>query len=37
MVMLELFEHLGPVVGDTEAFFRHEVEAFWRQLSSPDA
>jgi AcrR family transcriptional regulator len=37
MVMLELFEHLGPVVGDTEAFFRHEVEAFWRQLSSPAA
>ncbi|MCU0501820.1 MAG: TetR/AcrR family transcriptional regulator [Anaerolineae bacterium] len=37
MVMLELFEHLGPVVGDTEAFFRHEIESFWRQLSSPDA
>lgn len=37
MVMLELFEHLGPVVGDTEAFFRHEIEAFWRQLSNPGA
>ena len=28
MVMLELFEHLGPVVGDTAAFFRYEIEAF---------
>lgn len=37
LVMLELFEHIGPVVGDTKAFFRHEIEAFWRQLSSPAA
>ena len=28
MVMLELFEHLGPVVGDTAAFFRYEIDAF---------
>ena len=33
MVMLELFEHLGPVVGDPAAFYRHELEAFWRQLA----
>jgi hypothetical protein len=28
MVMLELFEHLGPVVGDAAAFFRYEIDAF---------
>jgi hypothetical protein len=28
MVMLELFEHLGPVVGDGAAFFRYEIDAF---------
>ena len=28
MVMLELFEHLGPVVGDSAAFFRYEIDAF---------
>ena len=32
MVMLELFEHLGPVVGDAAAFYRYELDAFWRQL-----
>lgn len=32
MVMLELFEHVGPVVGDTAVFYRYEVEAFMRQL-----
>lgn len=37
LVMLDLFEHIGPVVGDTEAFFRHEIEAFWRRLSNPAA
>lgn len=37
LVMLELFEHLGPVVGDTESFFEHEIQAFWRQLSSSGA
>ncbi|MCO6451318.1 MAG: TetR/AcrR family transcriptional regulator [Caldilineales bacterium] len=35
MVMLELFEHLGPVVGDPAAFYRYEVNAFWEQLSRP--
>lgn len=34
MVMLELFEHLGPVVGDAAAFYRYDVEAFWHQLSN---
>ncbi len=37
MVLLELFEHLGPVVGDVAAFYRYEVEAFWRQLSNAGA
>ncbi len=32
MVMLELFEHLGPVVGDAAAFYRYELDAFWQQL-----
>jgi len=32
MVMLELFEHLGPVVGDAAAFYRYEVEAFLQHL-----
>lgn len=32
MVMLELFEHLGPVVGDTAAFYRYELEAFIQRL-----
>jgi AcrR family transcriptional regulator len=32
MVMLELFEHLGPVVGDSAAFYRHELGAFFQQL-----
>jgi AcrR family transcriptional regulator len=32
MVMLELFEHLSPVVGDSAAFYRHELGAFFRQL-----
>jgi hypothetical protein len=32
MVMLELFEHLGPVVGDTAAFYRYELEAFMQRL-----
>ena len=32
MVMLELFEHLGPVVGDSAAFYRHELGAFLQQL-----
>jgi AcrR family transcriptional regulator len=32
MVMLELFEHLGPVVGDVAAFFRYEIDAFIHHL-----
>ena len=32
MVMLELFEHLGPVVGDGAAFYRYELGAFLQQL-----
>jgi AcrR family transcriptional regulator len=32
MVMLELFEHLGPVVGDSAAFYRYELGAFVQQL-----
>jgi AcrR family transcriptional regulator len=34
MVMLELFEHLGPVVGDVDAFYRYELDAFWRRLTT---
>ncbi len=32
MVMLGLFEHLGPVIGDTAAFYRYEVGAFLHHL-----
>jgi AcrR family transcriptional regulator len=32
MVMLELFEHLGPVVGDCAAFYRYELGAFLLEL-----
>jgi hypothetical protein len=32
MVMLELFEHIGPVVGDPAAFYRYELDAFFQQL-----
>ena len=32
MVMLELFGHIGPVVGDTAAFYRYELEAFMQRL-----
>jgi AcrR family transcriptional regulator len=34
MVMLELFGHLPPVVGDAAAFFRYEIEGFWQQLGN---
>jgi AcrR family transcriptional regulator len=38
MVMLELFGHIGPVVGDTSAFYRYEMEALMRRLGlNPDA
>jgi AcrR family transcriptional regulator len=32
MITLELFHHTPPTVGDTEAFYRHEVEGFIQQL-----
>ena len=32
MAMLELFEHLGPVVGDSAAFYRYELGALLQQL-----
>ena len=32
MVMLELFEHLGPVVGDAATFYSYELSAFLQQL-----
>ena len=32
MVMLEIFEHMGPVVGDCAAFYRYELGAFLQQL-----
>lgn len=32
MVMLELFHHIQPLVGEGEAFYRYELEAFLRQL-----
>jgi AcrR family transcriptional regulator len=37
MVMLELFEHIGPVVGDPAAFYRYEIEAFLQQLGATGA
>jgi AcrR family transcriptional regulator len=37
MVMLELFEHIGPVVGDPAAFYRYELEAFLRRLGTTGA
>lgn len=27
MIMLELFDHTQPIVGDTEAFYRYEIES----------
>jgi hypothetical protein len=32
MVMLELFHHIQPLVGEGEAFYRYELETFMRQL-----
>jgi AcrR family transcriptional regulator len=32
LVMLELFHHLQPVVGDPEAFYQYEVRAFHKRL-----
>lgn len=35
MVMLELFNHLQPVIGDTDAFYRHQVARFLDELGFP--
>jgi hypothetical protein len=32
MVMLELFQHIQPLVGDGESFYRYELRAFLQQL-----
>ena len=32
MVMLELFHHVQPLVGEGKVFYRYELEAFLRQL-----
>ncbi len=32
MIILELFHHTPPTVGDAEAFYRHEVEGFMHEL-----
>lgn len=32
MVMLELFHHSQPVIGDPDAFYQHEVDTFLRSL-----
>jgi AcrR family transcriptional regulator len=32
MVLLELFHHIQPLVGDGEAFYRYEMDAFARRL-----
>jgi AcrR family transcriptional regulator len=35
MVTLELFHHTQPAIGDTEALYRHEVNAYLDQLGLP--
>jgi AcrR family transcriptional regulator len=35
MVTLELFHHLQPTIGDTEALYRYEVNAYLDQLGLP--
>lgn len=32
LIMLELFEHLQPVVGDTETYFRHQMINMFRSM-----
>lgn len=32
MVLLDLFHHIQPLVGDAEAFYRYEMDAFARHL-----
>lgn len=35
LVTLELFHHLQPAIGDTEALYRHEVNVYLDQLGLP--
>jgi len=35
IVMLELFNHIQPVVGDSEAFYRFEMQLLMKQLGYP--
>ncbi|NJL04075.1 MAG: TetR/AcrR family transcriptional regulator [Chloroflexaceae bacterium] len=35
MVVLELYQHLPPVVGDLESFYQHQLRAFLRQAGYP--
>jgi len=32
IVMLELFEHIGPTIGDVDTFFNHEIDIFLKSL-----
>ncbi len=32
LIMLELFEHLQPVVGDTEIYYRHQMQTMLRTM-----
>jgi AcrR family transcriptional regulator len=36
LVMLELFGHTGPVVGDTSAFYRYEMQQMLHQMGLPE-
>ena len=36
MITLEMFHHLQPIIGDTEAFFRAEVETLLDRLKPPN-
>ncbi|MBI1256646.1 MAG: TetR family transcriptional regulator [Chloroflexi bacterium] len=33
MIMLELFDNTQPVIGDTEAFYRHEITEFCKSMN----
>lgn len=32
IVMLEIFEHIGPTIGDVDTFFNHEIDIFLKSL-----
>jgi len=37
LIMLELFEHLQPVVGDTDAYYRHQLRSLFHNMGvNPD-